>query len=179
MYTSTKPAHRSVLRPLLVISTLLALFVYSTLTILSQDPLWFLNRAVVPDPERIIIRVDGEETVITPSAPDYAPLVYATREALSKFENWSPGSLGLSEMTLAEYQKEGIVLELYFPEPVDFHLPFNDYEPTSLLIPIEGRHAGHGYVFSGKGGRWWAGQLIMSNPQPLLDALSALGYIER
>jgi hypothetical protein len=41
-------------------------------------------------------------------------------------------------------------------EPVDFHLPFNDGEPTALLIPIQGRHAGHGYVFRGGNGKWWS-----------------------
>ena len=43
--------------------------------------------------------------------------------------------MGLSEPTLAEYQVQGTILELYFSEPVDFHLPFDDGRPTALLIP--------------------------------------------
>jgi hypothetical protein len=84
----------------------------------------------------------------------------------------------LSEATLAEYQERGTILELYFDEPVDVHLPFDDGQPTALLIPIQGRHAGRGYVFRGKDGKWWVGQLVMSDSQPLLEALSTLGYVQ-
>jgi hypothetical protein len=170
--------HRSALRPLAVILGAIGLFSYGTVALLSQDPLWFLSRAEIPDPQRIVIRVDGEETVLTPSAADYDLIVGAMREALSGFKNWAPGSTGLSEATLTEYQNHGIVLEFYFVEPVDFHLPFNDGNPTALLVPIQGRHGGEGYVFRGKHGSWWAGQLIMSNAQALNDALSALGYVQ-
>ena len=61
---------------------------------------------------------------------------------------------------------------------VDFHLPFYDGRPTALLIPIEGRLSGKGYVFRGRNGEWWAGQMCMSDSQPLFDALSTLGYIQ-
>ena len=96
---------------------------------------------------------------------------------MSNFNNLAPRSAGLSESTLEEYQHRGTILELYFNQPVDFHLPFNDLQPTALLIPIEGRHADQGYVFRGKNNKWLAGQMLMSDPQPLLDALSTLGYI--
>lgn len=85
----------------------------------------------------------------------------------------------MSEATLEEYQHRGSILELYFNEPVDFHLPFNDGRPTALLIPIEGRLSGKGYVFRGRNGEWWAGQMCMSDPQSLFDALSTLGYIQQ
>lgn len=146
---------------------------------MSHDPLWFLSRAAVPDPQRIVIRVDGEETVLTASEPEYDVVLEATRRALSAFENWGLGSIGLSEPTLVEYRSHGTILELYFTEPVDFHLPFNDGRPTALLIPIEGRYGGEGYVFRGKYGKWWAGQLVVKDPQPLVDALAAQGYLQR
>ncbi|MCK4962249.1 MAG: hypothetical protein KAS19_07175 [Anaerolineales bacterium] len=146
---------------------------------MSEDPLWFLGGVTMTDPERIVIRVDGQETVLTAGSPGYDLLVDASKEALSKFNNLAPRSMGLREVTLTEYQLRGIILELYFSEPVDFHLPFNDLQPTALLIPIEGRHAGHGYVFRGKNNKWLAGQMCMSDPQPLFDALSTLGYIQQ
>lgn len=173
-----KSRHRGVLAPVLVIVGVVGFFACGTVTLLSQDPLWFLSRAVVPDPQRIVVRVDGEETVLTASAPGYDLIVEATRKAMSAFNNWAPGSMGLSKPTLEEYQHTGTILELYFAEPVDFHLPFNDGNPTALLFPIEGRHGGEGYVFRGKRDKWWAGQLTVSDPQPLLDALSTLGYIQ-
>ena len=179
MSARTGSSHRSALKPLFVVLGAIALFVYGTVALLSQDAKWFLSRADVPDPERIVIRVDGDETVLTPASADYGPLLAATKEALSGFKNWAPGSMGLSESTLTEYQSSGTILELYFDEPVDFHLPFPDGSPTALLLPLEGRHGGEGFVFRGKRGRWWAGHLIVSDPQPLMDVLSTLGYIQQ
>jgi len=75
----------------------------------------------------------------------------------------------LAELALPQLSRP---MEQAACSPVDFHLPFNDLQPTALLIPIEGQHAGHGYVFRGKNGIWLGGQMIMSDPQPLLDALS-------
>jgi len=173
-----RSGHQGVLKPVAVILGMIVLFAYGTVGLISQDPLWFLSTATVPDPRRIVIRVDGEETLLVASAPGYDSLVKATREGLSAFKSWGLGSMGLSEPTLAEFQNQGTILELYFAEPVDFHLPFNDGNPTALLIPIEGRYGGEGHVFRGKHGRWWAGQLTMKNPQPIMNALSALGYIQ-
>jgi hypothetical protein len=173
-----RSGHQGVLVPLVVILGMIALFAYGTVGLISQDPLWFLSTATVPAPRRIVIRVDGEETLLVASSLGYESLVEATRVGLSAFKSWGLGSMGLSPSTLAEFHRQGTVLELYFAEPVDFHLPFNDGNPTALLIPIEGRYGGEGHVFRGKHGRWWAGQLTMKNPQPILNALSALGYIQ-
>jgi len=163
----------------LVLVGAIGFFGYGVIAVMSTDPLWFLGGATVADPERIAIRVDGEETVLTAGSPGYDLIVEATREALSEFRNLAPRSAGLSEETLAEYQRRGTILELYFNEPVDFHLPFNDGRPTALLIPIEGRLSGKGYVFRGRNGEWWAGQMCMSDPQSLFDALSTLGYVQQ
>lgn len=170
--------HGRLLGPLLVVIGVIGLCGYGTVAGMSQDPLWFQGGASVPDPKRIVLRVEGQETVLVASSPGYDLIVGATRRAMSAFDNLAPRSAGLSDATLADYQESGTVLELYFDEPVDFHLPFNDGEPTALLLPIEGRHAGQGFVFRGGHGTWWAGQLVMSDPQPLHDALSTLGYLE-
>jgi len=174
-----KPKHLKLLSPILATCGAIGFFAYGVIAMMSEDPLWFLGGVTMTDPERIVIRVDGQETVLTAGSPGYDLLVDASKEALSKFNNLAPRSMGLREVTLTEYQLRGIILELYFSEPVDFHLPFNDLQPTALLIPIEGRHAGHGYVFRGKNNKWLTGQMCMSDPQPLFDALSTLGYIQQ
>jgi hypothetical protein len=173
-----RPTSAGCVKPVLVVLGTIIVFSYSVIALLSQDPVWFLSRAALPDPERIVIRVDGQETRLGPSTPDYDVIVGATRKGLSAFKSWGLGSMGLSEATLREYEKQGVILELYFGQPVDFHLPFNDGRPTALLMPVKGRFGGEGYVFRGKNGKWWAGQLTMRDPQPILDALRASGYIQ-
>jgi hypothetical protein len=122
--------------------------------------------------------VAGEETVLTEYSPGFEIVADAARQALSSPVNSGPIALGLSDETLTAYQNQFTVLELYYDKPVDFHLPFNDGNPTQLLIPIEGRHAGHNYVFRGGNGQWWHRPLKMTDIQPIFNALSALGYIE-
>ena len=170
--------HQRLLVPLLVIFGAIGLFTYGIIAATSQDPLWFQGRAILPQPERIVIQADGRETVLTAASPGYDRVLDAARTVLSSFRTAAPGSAGLSEATLAQYESQGVSVALYFDAPVDFRLPFNDGRPKALFIPIRGRFGGDGYVFRGDGQRWWAGQLVMRDVQPLADALSALGYVE-
>jgi hypothetical protein len=170
--------HQRLLVPLLIIFGTIGLFVYGIIAATSQDPLWFQGRAVLPGPTRIMIQADGRETVLTAASPGYDRVLDAARKALSSFRTAAPGSAGLSEATLAEFESQGVAMALYFDAPVNFRLPFNDGRPKALFIPIRGRFGGDGYVFRGDGQRWWAGQLVMRDPGPLVDALSELGYLE-
>jgi hypothetical protein len=178
METYVQPKKKGLLEPLLVLVVIIGLLVYGVVAFVSEDALWFLGGASLPDPQRIVVRVEGEETVLTANSPGYEIVARATKKALSSFVNSAPIPMGLSDETVEEYQHRFTVLELYYDEPVDFHLPFNDRSPTALLIPIQGRHAGQGYVFRGGNGEWWARPLSMTDPQPIFDALSTLGYIE-
>jgi hypothetical protein len=178
MENYVEPKKKSLLEPLLVFLGIFALIGYGVITAISGDVLWFLGGASLPQPSRIVIRVEGEETVLTANSPGYGILAGATKEALSSLAKTGPVQLGLSDDTLEEYQHRYTVLELYYDEPVDFHLPFNEGQPTALLIPIEGRHAGHNYVFRGGNGEWWARPVKISDPEPIYAALRALGYIE-
>jgi hypothetical protein len=169
---------KSLLEPILIFVGVVVLLVYGAVAAVSGDMLWFLGGASLPNPERIVIRIEGQETMLTRNSPGYDIMTKATKKALSSFINSAPIPLGLSDETIEEYQHRFTVLELYYEKPVDFHLPFDDGGPTALMIPIQGRHAGHGYVFRGGNGTWWARPLSMTDPQPLFDALAALGYIE-
>ena len=174
MRAARKPKHQRVLTPILVVLGSILLFGYGVVALLSQDALWFLSRVDLPDAQRIIIRVDGDETVLTPGSAGFDEILEAARSSLTGFKSWAPGSMGLSPSTLEAYQTAGTILELYFAEPINFRLPFADGSPRALLFPVEGRYGGEGYLFRGKNGKWWAGQLTMSDPKPLYDAMSAL-----
>jgi len=173
-----KSGHRGLLVPLLLLVAAIGACAYSVIAMMSLDALWFLGGTAVPDPEQIVLRVDGEETVWRAGAPEYDRVLEATRTSLGSFKSLAPLSGGLSQDTREEYKRNGTLLELYFDQPVDFHLPFNDGRPTSLLIPIRGRLSGKGYVFMGRNGDWWSGQMVMEDSQPIMDALTALGYLE-
>ena len=176
--TYAQPQKKGLLEPLLVFVGVIVALVYLAVAAISGDLLWFLGGASLPDPQRIVIRVEGNETVLTSNSPGYGILASATKKSLSSFANSAPIPMGLSDESIEEFQHHYTVLELYYDEPVDFHLPFNDGDPTALMIPIQGRHAGHNYVFRGGNGEWWARPMKMSDSQPIFDALSALGYIE-
>ena len=174
-----QPQKKGLLEPLLVFVVIIGLLVYGAVAAVSGDLLWFLGGTSLPDPAQIVIRVEGEETVLTRYSPGYDIVVKATKKAMSSFLNSAPVPLGLSDESLEDYQHRFTVLELYYDEPVDFHLPFNDGDPTALLIPVLGRHAGYGYVFRGGNGEWWARPLQMTDSQPILDALAVLDYIDK
>lgn len=174
-----KPSKKGVLEPILVCVIVIGVLVYAVCTAVTGDPKWFLGGASMPNPRQIVIRVDGEETVLTSNSNGYDIMVKATKKALSSFANSAPIPMGLSDETIEQYQHRFTVMELYFDKPVDFHLPFNDMDPTALLIPIRGRHAGKGWVFrGGQNGEWHPGPLTMTNPQPIFQALATLGYID-
>ena len=97
MRTRTRSKHQTLLVPVLTLVGVIGLFAYAVIAAMSSDPLWFLGGASVPDPERIVVRVDGQEAVLTAASPGYELIVEAAREALSRFDNLSPRSAGLSE----------------------------------------------------------------------------------
>jgi len=130
------PKKKSIAEPILIFVLVIGLLMYTVITALTGDPKWFLGGASMPDPLRIVIRVDGEETVLTSNSIGYEIIVKATKKSLSSFQNSAPVPMGLSDESVEEYKYRFTVVELYFDKPVDFHLPFNDMDPTALLIPI-------------------------------------------
>ena len=177
MYRGSR--HRRFWSPLLTLVGVMGLCGYGVIAAMSADPLWFLGWTAMPDPERIVISAAGEEIVLTDDASAYGPMVDATRRSLSAFSNLAPLSAGLGEEALEAHRRRGVVIELTFREPVDFHLPFNDGRPTALLILAEGGDGERGYVFRGRGGAWWSGQMCMRDSQPLLNTLARLGYTQQ
>ncbi len=144
----------------------------------SQDWLWFLSKSVDATPDRIVISVDGERTVIQPGHDDYLALSTAVNSSVSDFSNTNLINVGFGEETLDYYDTDGVLVELYYNNPLNFHAPFRTGNPTQLLVPINGRHAGKDYFFRGDQGKWWFGAMRMANAAPLLTTLAELGYYE-
>ena len=138
--------------------------------------LWFRSTATHTRPSRIIIIDHGQRTLITPGHGEFNALADAVEVSLGKLNNTDLVSIGLSEQTLADYNTNSVVLELYFDQPVIFNTMARTGKPTQLLIPITGRHADGGYVFRGAEGKWWHGALRMADSAPITGALAQLGY---
>lgn len=142
----------------------------------TQNWFWFRNDAVNVRPSRMVIFQDGERILVQPGHPDFIPLADAAEQSLSHINNSALVDVGLSDETLADYAAAGLILELYYDQPITFNSMARTGKPTQLLIPIEGRHAGQGLAFLGGNGRWWVGAVRMADPAPLLTALAQLGY---
>lgn len=137
---------------------------------------WFRNNAVNVRPSRIAIVDQGERLILTQGHEGYEELATAAEQSLSKLSNTDLVSIGLSDQTLLDYDTNSLILELYFDKPIIFNTMARTGEPTQLLIPIDGRHAGGGYAFRGDKGNWWFGAIRMADPAPIYNVLNELGY---
>ena len=119
--------------------------------------LWFRGGISDIEPSRIVVIDHGERQIYQPGSPHFDTLSDATAQALSKFTSTDLINVGLSEDTLVDYESSALIVEVYFNNPVQFNTMARTGEPTQLLIPIDGRHAGSSYVFRGARGEWWFG----------------------
>jgi hypothetical protein len=133
--------------------------------------IWWLPVQPTFDPSRIVIRNQGETITLQPSLEGFDLIQEGLAASLSSFSNADLVPIGLSEETLRRYREEDLVVEVYYPRNIRFNTPARMQRINQLLIPIEGTHAGNRYVFIGYNGRWLAGALVMSDDQPLHDAL--------
>ncbi|MCP5100345.1 MAG: hypothetical protein GY943_32740 [Chloroflexi bacterium] len=137
---------------------------------------WFKGTTTEINPSRIVIVENGTRTLLQPGTPNFNLIADATKQSLSKFSNTDLISVGLSDQTMADYETESLIVEIYFDNPVQFNTLARTGEPTQLLIPIDGRHANGRYVFRGDKGEWWFGAIRMADPTALYQALEQMGF---
>ena len=170
------PSQIRVVEPIIFFALALVVIIYSINALNTQDWLWFASGNVDATPDRIVIWDHGEKSVLQPGHEDYAELATAVHQSLHKFSNTNLINIGFGEDTLTYFEKDGVLLELYYNSPVPYRASFRVGQPTQMLVPIEGRHAGHDYFFRGAEGTWWFGAMRMADPAPLLSTLEEMGY---
>ncbi len=170
------PNQIRIIEPLIFFILAIVAIIYAINAMNTQDWLWFASGNVDATPDRIVIWEEGEKIVLQPGHEDYDELATAVHESLYKFSNTNLINIGFGEDTLTYYEDKGVLLELYYNTPVHYRASFRVGSPTQMLVPIEGRHAGHDYFFRGSEGTWWFGAMRMANPEPLLLTLQELGY---
>lgn len=171
------PKDVRVWEPVVLFVAITAVIIYAVNVFNTQDWLWFTSQAVDATPARLVVRHGGEVTLIEPGHAHYLPLATAASESLSTFNNTALINIGFGEDTLDYYDQAGVLVELYYDRPLAYHAAFRTGQPTQLLVPVVGRHAGGDYFFRGDQGEWWFGAMRMANPTPLLGMLAELGYV--
>lgn len=176
MYEIKHPKQIRILEPFIffVIAILVILYAISALN--TGDWLWFAGQNVDATPDRIVIWDHGEKIVLQPGHENFNELATAVHESLHDFSNTDLISLGFGEDTLDYYETNGVMVELFYNNPVAYRASFRVGQPTHMLVPLEGRHAGNDYFFRGDQGTWWFGAMRMADSEPLYAALSDLGY---
>lgn len=170
------PTRLQVWKPIVMFILLAIVAVYGVNAFNSQNLLWFQSKVTKIEPSRIVIVESGRESLIAPGHANFLALSQAIEQGLGAIDSTALTDIGLSEETVAYMATEGVMMKVYFDEPVVFNTSFRAGEPTQILIPIAGRHAGNGYFFRGAQGDWWFGAIRMANPAPLYETIEALGY---
>lgn len=171
-----QPGRQSVIKPLFVSLGFIFALIYGVIAFNTGDALWFATNTEVSQPLRIVIRDGGERTVYQPGDPAFETLAPVVEQAISDLNNNALIEIGLSDITLADYNDKYTVMEIHYDQPIKFGTTFRTGEPTHLLVPITGRHSGAGLFFRGDTNEWFYGALRMADPIPLYDALADLGY---
>lgn len=166
----------SILQPLLIFLGAVLFIVYLVGALNTGNWLWVLPIQPDYEPARILIRDQGQVMEYRPGDSGFAELAAALNLAFADFSNLDLIPIGLSDETLQDYNESSLVIEIYYPQDIRFNTIVRMRNVNQLLIPIEGRHAGNRYVFLGADGRWLTGAFVMTNDQPVRDALAALGY---
>lgn len=170
------PARNNVLKPFLVSLGFIFALIYGLIAFNTGDALWFAANTEVSQPLRIIIRDQGERIIYQPGDPEFDILSPLVEQSISSLNNSALIEIGLSENTLTDYNNTFTVMEIHYDQPIKFGTTFRTGEPTQLLIPITGRHAGAGLFFRGNADGWFYGALRMGDPMPLYTTLNELGY---
>lgn len=164
------------IQPFIILAVMAVATFYLVNAFNTGDWLWFKSETVNARPSRIIVIDHGQETLYAPGYPGYVELADAVEASLARLDNSALVDVGLSDETLADYESNAVIMELYFDQAIDFHTQARIGKPTQLLIPLAGRHAGNGYVFLGARGEWWLGALRMADSSPLYTALAQMGF---
>ena len=131
------PRQIKIIEPFLLFILITAMLIYGINALNSQDLLWFISRSVDARPNRIVVWQNGEQIVIQPGHDDFVELSEAAHQSLHDFNNTNLINIGFGDDTLAYYEDSGVMVELYYDRPVEFHAPFRTGDPTKLLVPVK------------------------------------------
>jgi hypothetical protein len=164
----------NLLKLAIAIIVFVALAVYGTITLASQDPMWFVQ-GFNDRPIRVVVYNAGVRTELQSGQPGFDELASAVVQSLNQGVARQSG-IGLSRASLQDAYNRYVTVEAFFSRPVKMHAWFNTHQPTQMLFPVEGRHAELSVVFMGSGGIYLSNAPVLNTVEPIRVALKALGY---
>jgi hypothetical protein len=165
-------------QPLLVLALFAVGVIWLINTFNTGNPLWFWPSQPEYRPSRIIIHHYGTATTLQPGMVGYEELTAALNESFANFVNAGLVDVGVSEETVARYYEQEFVLEITYPQTIEFNTAVRMTNVNQLLIPIDGRHSDQAYVFMGNNGFWLAGAMQLPGLGPIQSVLREQGYAE-
>ncbi len=145
---------------------------FAILSLSTGDALWFWP-VFSEQPSRISLYCYGEEVSLAPGAAQFDGLTTLFNQTLSGFQNWD--SLSLSEETWAHYRTnaQSLTLVFHYAEPVRVHSMYKYFSGVdTLVMPLDGRHAGTYAVFGLTDTVRAAGSLHVQTHTPLVEFLA-------
>lgn len=164
----------NVLSLLVVVVLLLGGVGYLFPALTSGDWLWF-STTFDAQPRQITVIDRGQRTTIAPSDARFAALAAAFNESITR--GYRAGSLGFSEATQQVIDRNGLLVEMEYAEPVKLHLR-GGFEPTTrlrLLVSGKDIHTTQALFRSGAQD-WDTIPTLLNDVAPLQQVLSSQGF---
>lgn len=166
----------SLSQPILILVGVAIAILWLINTLNTGNPFWFLPFQPTYTPSRIVIYHYGEKVTLRPGDEQFNEITTGLNTSLSSFRSNQFVSLGLSDDTQQRYYEEEYILEIFFPQNIEFNLPIRFDNINQLLVPIDARHSGNDYIFVGRNRAFQAGALQVEDLSPLETALELANF---
>lgn len=172
--TQAQPGYGSLLGLFVMVALMLGLFIYGFIALTSSDWRWF-DRSFDVQPQRIAIIDRGQRTELDPSDPMFAPLAAAFNQTIA--QGYRYADIGFSRPTWDLVDREGLLVETSYVQPVRLHIN-GGFQPTNqLLLLVSGQKIHTTQVlFRRNPNDWDPNPLIVNTIEPLQSELVRLGF---
>lgn len=172
--TQTQPGYGNLLGLFVIVALTLGLFFYTFTSLTSSDWRWF-DRSFDVQPQRIAIIDRGQRTELDPSDPRFAPIAAAFNQTIS--QGYRHADIGFSRPTWELVEREGLLVETSYVQPVRLHIN-GGFQPTNQLLLLVGGDKIHTtqVLFRRNPDDWDPIPLVVNTVEPLKGELEHQGF---
>lgn len=167
-------AGANVLSLVLVIVFLLGGFWYAFPALTSGDWLWF-SSSFDARPVQLAVVDRGRRTEIGPDDPRFGPLVDAFNQSIRRGYRW--GAFGFSPETWQVVDRNGLLVETTYPQPIKLHIRGGFTPTTRLRLLVSGKDIHTTQVlFRSNANDWDPIPIVVNDVTPLQTTLAQQGF---